>query len=279
MSNIQKDLNDLESELSMDDDLHSDTLLQLEDSSDDSASDPDSQSNFFPIQKVSEDGLLHALTIGASPLIPVMLDLTHKPIPLIALLDAGATCSFLKTLILPKSYWLPYRQYFQIGNGTTMHIDMKSVPITFHLTPDYHITHQFLSSSVKGKDMIIGFDILQNLPDVRWNAQGLRFGNEHIKWTTIPSLCSIGEAVFTEVTNRLIHFCCANSQTEFLQKHQPPLWTRAEFFIKLPFKETAPPSSPTRASHSGMHPDHLKPAQEELKELLQQKLIEETTSS
>ncbi|KAG8472716.1 hypothetical protein CXB51_034748 [Gossypium anomalum] len=56
-----------------------------------------------------------------------------------------------------------------------------------------------------------------------------------------------------------------------------PLWKNPEFFINLPFKKNED-INPTKASHTGMNPEHLLLAQQECKELQQQDLIEPSDS-
>ncbi|KAK8314242.1 hypothetical protein V6Z12_D01G158900 [Gossypium hirsutum] len=54
----------------------------------------------------------------------------------------------------------------------------------------------------------------------------------------------------------------AESHSEFLKKCKNPLWKNSEYFIKLPFKKTED-INPTKASHMGMNPEHLRLAEEE----------------
>ncbi|KAM7528317.1 hypothetical protein LguiB_031727 [Lonicera macranthoides] len=53
----------------------------------------------------------------------------------------------------------------------------------------------------------------------------------------------------------LISQSYAESHVDFLVKCQHPLWQNANFFVTLPFKMTED-VNPTRASHSGMNPEH-----------------------
>ncbi|KAE8719974.1 hypothetical protein F3Y22_tig00109923pilonHSYRG00045 [Hibiscus syriacus] len=70
---------------------------------------------------------------------------------------------------------------------------------------------------------------------------------------------------------------CAESHEEFLSKCDHPLWRNSEFFIQLPFKKNED-INPTKASHSGMNPEHQKLAESECVDLLQQGLIEPSDS-
>jgi hypothetical protein len=80
---------------------------------------------------------------------------------------------------------------------------------------------------------------------------------------------------FTQIANKLKSLC-ADSHSEF--KHPKLLWKNPEFFIKLPFK-LKEDINPTNATHPGMTPNDLKPAQEECSQLFKLGLIEPTTSS
>ncbi|XP_024042684.1 uncharacterized protein LOC112099530 [Citrus clementina] len=59
--------------------------------------------------------------------------------------------------------------------------------------------------------------------------------------------------------------------------HPSPLWKNKDFFIKLPFKLNEG-INPTKATHPGMTPFDFKLAQQECSQLLQQGLIEPTSS-
>ncbi|XP_070005118.1 uncharacterized protein [Nicotiana sylvestris] len=62
-----------------------------------------------------------------------------------------------------------------------------------------------------------------------------------------------------------------------MEKGKHLLWKNEEFFIKLPFKKNEN-INPTKASHSGMNPDHLQLAKKECEELLEFDLIEPSDS-
>ncbi|KAK8504932.1 hypothetical protein V6N12_033186 [Hibiscus sabdariffa] len=70
---------------------------------------------------------------------------------------------------------------------------------------------------------------------------------------------------------------CAESHEDFLSKCDHPLWNNPEFYVKLPFKKNED-VNPTKASHTGMNPQHQKLAEAECNELLQQGLIEPSDS-
>ncbi|OMO87787.1 Zinc finger, CCHC-type [Corchorus capsularis] len=83
---------------------------------------------------------------------------------------------------------------------------------------------------------------------------------------------------FQQIRQKLVLISCAENHSEFLLKCEKPLWKNPEFFISLPFKKSES-INPTKSSHSGMNPDHLKIAIEECSQLQSQGLIEPTTSS
>lgn len=60
--------------------------------------------------------------------------------------------------------------------------------------------------------------------------------------------------------------------------HANPLWKNSDFYVRLPFKKNKE-INPTKACHSRMTPTDLKLAKEECLQLLQQGLIESTTSN
>ncbi|KAK8487576.1 hypothetical protein V6N11_066561 [Hibiscus sabdariffa] len=70
---------------------------------------------------------------------------------------------------------------------------------------------------------------------------------------------------------------CGESHEDFLSKCDHPLWNNPEFYVKLPFKKNED-VNPTKASHTGMNPEHQKLAETECNELLQQGLIEPSDS-
>nr|GEY23456.1 putative zinc finger, CCHC-type [Tanacetum cinerariifolium] len=78
--------------------------------------------------------------------------------------------SILNPNILPDHYWKPHHQNFMAANGEKFVIDKISVPINIRLFPKCVIKIRLLGSSSYGKDLLIGFDILHKLPNLRWTA-------------------------------------------------------------------------------------------------------------
>ena len=282
---------DLESVFSLCDEFDPGAILAIDyDSVDSMDVDSDSSSSSSSDYEQSEtsgiNGIFEALQVPSSlgdlhlqqsPLVKVSLSLSAESPPLlvIALLDTGASCSIINPSLLPSHYWKPYSQYFKAANGDVFHIDKVSSPVSISIFPTLTVTHCLLGSPLSGKDLIIGFDILQNIKRLKWSPTGLRHNSHFIPWSTIPAL-HYAEPL-SQIRQQLVHHCCANSHAEFQSKHSSPLWTRSEFFIRLPFKDNIH-VTPMKASHQGMNPEHMTLANSELEGLLAQSLIEPTNS-
>ncbi|KAJ9550757.1 hypothetical protein OSB04_014802 [Centaurea solstitialis] len=304
------DISDLESLYSLDDEPSDEALCTIiysepssDEESDTSMSDDYSESevfmtNSFPTQsEVFMTKPLHfpyaiqprslASTPSVLPLLrpqPTPLAKVHlltstfaKPIPVIAFFDTGSSVSILDPDILPSDYWKPHHQHFLAANGDTFVIDKISIPIYVRLFPKCVIKHRFLGSSSHGKDLLVGFDILHTLPNIRFAKEGLRYKSFLNPWSSVPKLY-MATSVNTEVIKQqIIQTSCASSHTEFLTKNKNPLWLNPSFFVSLPFKQNED-VNPTKASHPGMNPEHYQLAIKECTELVEQSIIEPTTS-
>ncbi|GJS83600.1 putative reverse transcriptase domain, viral movement protein [Tanacetum coccineum] len=229
----------------------------------------------------------HVLPVQDDPPLPLakvhlLTDAYAKPIPVIAFFDTGSSVSILNPNILPDHYWKPHHQNFMAANGEKFVIDKISVPINIRLFPKCVIKRRLLGSSSHGKDLLIGFDILHKLPNLRWSGEGLHYRSFFNPWTAMHRLfvASITPPIFniSSIKQRLIQTYCASSHTEFLTKHPSPLWLNPSFFVSLPFKQNED-VNPTKASHPGMNPDHYQLAKEECEQLVSQGIIEPTTST
>ena len=205
----------------------------------------------------------------------LLLDTYSRPIPVIALFDTGAAAIILHPRILPQEFWLPYHQMFRVANGETFLITLKSKPILIKIFPTLTIKRQVLGSPLTGKDLLIGFDLLHQIPSLRWSSKGLMHKQHLLTWTQVPHLFTVD--FFDSLKLQIITDCCANNHSEFLLKNSNPLWKNPKFFIYLPFKKNED-VNPTKASHRGMNPEHLALATQELSTLLSEGLIEPTTS-
>ncbi|KAL2519014.1 putative reverse transcriptase domain [Abeliophyllum distichum] len=199
------------------------------------------------------------------------------PIIVAGLFDTGAACSILNPTVLPSSMWKPHRQIFQAANNEYFSTEIISKPVSLQFFPNCKISHRLLGSSLPRKDIVIGFDIIQQL----WSKKvipknnGLQYKSHflpYIRPTTYFSMTSI-----PSLKEKLIQDCCAESHTDFLSKCTNPLWKNSEFFVALPFKLNED-ANPTKASHTGMSPEHIQLATTELANLQAEGLIEPTNS-
>ena len=184
----------------------------------------------------------------------VLLDTYSKPIPVIALFDTGAAATILHPRILPQEFWLPHHQMFRAANGEKFLITLKSKSILIRIFPTLTIKHQVLGSPLTGRDLFIGFDLLHQIPSLRWSSKWLIHKQHLLTWTQVPHLFTVDP--FDSLKLQLISDCCANSHSEFLLKNPNPLWKNPKFFIYLPFKKNED-VNPTKASHRGMNPEHF----------------------
>ncbi|KAK9054644.1 hypothetical protein SSX86_025723 [Deinandra increscens subsp. villosa] len=171
-------------------------------SSDDTSDDQDflyAESDYFYSQKKKDKKRLKEVYMSSSPQKnlepPVPITKVHlltstyaRPIPVIALFDTGSACSILNPDVLPDEYWKPCSRHFIAANGETFTIDKISVPIHLRLFPTCTVQHKFLGSSTHGKDLLLGFDILYRLRDLRYGEEGLRYKKFINPWSTIPKL-------------------------------------------------------------------------------------------
>nr|GEY60997.1 putative reverse transcriptase domain, viral movement protein [Tanacetum cinerariifolium] len=279
------DVSDLESLYSLDDEPSDSVLCTIaySDFSSDDDSDTESDSD-FGVHMINP--IPHVLPIQEDPPLPMakihlLTDAYAKPIPVIAFFDTGSSVSILNPNILAYHYWKPHHQNFMAANGEKFVIDKISVPINIRLFPKCMIKRRLLGSSSHGKDLLIGFDILHKLPNLRWTSKGLHYRSFFNPWTTMHRLfvASITPPIFNinSIKQRLIQTCCASSNIEFLTKHPSRLWLNPSFFVSLPFKQNED-VNPTKASHPGMNPNHYQLAKEECEQLVSQGIIEPTTS-
>ncbi|GJS47542.1 putative zinc finger, CCHC-type containing protein [Tanacetum coccineum] len=155
----------------------------------------------------------HVLPIQEDPPLPLakvhlLTDAYANPIPVIAFFDTGSSVSILNPNILPDHYWKPHHQNFMAANGEKIVIDKISVPINIRLFPNCVIKRRLLGSSSHGKDLLIGFDILHKLPNLRWSGEGLHYRSFFNPWTAKHRLfvSSITPPIFSisSIKQRLI---------------------------------------------------------------------------
>ena len=143
---------------------------------------------------------------------------------------------------------------FSVANGETFLITLKSKPIFIRIFPTFIIRHQVLGSPLTGRDLLIGFDLLHQIPSLRWSSKGLLHKKHLLIWTQVPHLFIVDP--FDSLRLQIINDYCANTYFEFLLKNPNHLWKNPNFFIHLPFKKNED-VNPTKASHRGMNPEHL----------------------
>ena len=130
----------------------------------------------------------------------------------------------------------------------------KSKLILIKIFPTLTIKHQVLGSPLIVKDLLIGFDILHQIPSLRWLSKGLLHKQHFLTWTQVPHLFVVDP--YDSLRFQIINDCCANSHSDFLLKNPNPLWMNPYFFIHLPFKKNED-VNPMKASHRGMNLEHL----------------------
>ncbi|WMV29548.1 hypothetical protein MTR67_022933 [Solanum verrucosum] len=195
-------------------------------------------------------------------------------------MDTGAVTSMLNPTVLPKEQWIPHFQKFNTASkGILTTWVITNNPIIIEFFPGVQFRTKLLGSIIPGTDFIIGFDIYKQLNDqLIVKTQGIAFRDNFKPYTTTTRLFSITEDERVKNINcQLVEESCVDSHSEFMKKHDKPLWINEEFFIRLPFKRNEN-INPTRASHSGMNPEHLLLAKKECEELLEYGLIEPSHS-
>ncbi|GJS01532.1 hypothetical protein Tco_0318040 [Tanacetum coccineum] len=225
-------------------------------------------------------------------LIPYVLPIQEDPpLPLakvhlltvIAFCRSGSSVSIWNLNILQYHYWKPHHQNFMAANGEKFVIDKISVPINIRLFPKCVIKRRLLGSSSHGKDLLIGFDILHKLPNLRWSGEGLHYRSFFNPWTAMHRLfvASITPPIFniSSISKYYPQKACCDPPIRFSLRTKPAftLWLNPSFFVSLPFKQNED-VNPTKASHPGMNPDHYQLAKEECEQLVSQGIIEPTTS-
>ncbi|GJS01535.1 hypothetical protein Tco_0318043 [Tanacetum coccineum] len=189
------DVSDLELLYSLDDEPSDSVLCTIAysyfSSDDDSDSDSLESDSDFGVHIINP--IPHVLPIQEdSPLplakIHLLTDAYAKYILVIAFFDTGSSVSILNPNILLDHYWKPYHQNFMAANGEKFVIDKISVPINIQLFPKCIIKRRLLGSSSHGKELLVGFDILHKLPNLRWTGEGLHYRSFFNPWTAMHRL-------------------------------------------------------------------------------------------
>ncbi|KAL4579646.1 hypothetical protein LXL04_015802 [Taraxacum kok-saghyz] len=206
----------------------------------------------YPRQTTKPRPIPHLLPIQRTQPMPLakvhlLTDVYSKPIPVIAFFDISSFVSIIDPNILPARFWKPHYQMFYAANGQTFVVNKISIPINIRL---------FLRCVY---------------------GTGLRYKSFFNPYSPVQRVCMTTLVSIDTIWQSIIQTSCANSHTEFLKKNPSPLWLNPDFFVELPFKQNED-VNPTKASHPGMNPDHYQLAVQECVDLVEQGVIESTTS-
>ena len=80
---------------------------------------------------------------------------------------------------------------FRAANGETFFITLKSKPLFIRIFPALIIRPQVLRSPLTGRDILIGFDLLHQIPNLRWSSKGLMNKQHLLTWTQVPHLFTV----------------------------------------------------------------------------------------
>ncbi|KAL4303399.1 hypothetical protein GQ457_10G020850 [Hibiscus cannabinus] len=215
-----------------------------------------------------------------TPHIPVSVycEKYDKAIEAIAFIDTGAGKTIMNPDILPKTWWKPYTKKFSTASNEIFTTYLVSKPITIQFFPGCSIRTTVLGSRLPGKDILLGFDIFNQVRLLRITPRGIEYIQMFKPFVQIERLFLTQsteeiQSLIAELKAR----SCTESHEDFLSKCDHPLWQNPEFYVKLPFKKNED-INPTKASHTRMNPEHQKLAIAECNELLQQGLIEPSDS-
>ena len=177
---------DVESLFSLDDDYSLQALVVMvySTSEEDSNSDSYDASN-LEIQTIYTSQPIIASLTSPTPIVQVhiLLKTYSRPISVIALFDIGAAATIFHPKILPTKFWLPHNQMFRAANGETFLITQKSKPIIIRIFLTLTIRHQVLGFPLTNRDLVISFDLLHQIPSLRWSSKGLLHKQHLLTWT------------------------------------------------------------------------------------------------
>ncbi|KAK8526460.1 hypothetical protein V6N12_020931 [Hibiscus sabdariffa] len=219
-------------------------------------------------------------SITPTPHVPVSIYLGKysKAIDVIVFVDTGAAKTIMNPDILPAKWWTPHKKTFSTASSDEFVTHLISEPITIQFFPGCSVRTKVLGSKLPGKDLVVGFDVYTQAKFLRIIPEGLRYKQMLKPFVDISRLFIVQPTEEIKVLlEELKSKSCAESHEDFLSKCDHPLWRNSEFYVKLPFKKNED-VNPTKASHTGMNPEHQRLAEAECNELLQQGLIEPSDS-
>ncbi|KAH9769355.1 hypothetical protein KPL71_011965 [Citrus sinensis] len=197
----------------------------------------------------------------------------HKPVPVIGFIDTGVDTSMIDPSILPSDCWENHSKLFRDVNGETFETTLiTKKPIGIQFFPNCIIWKKIVASTLRDKDLLIGFDILHLVKNLFITSSGIRYKHMFLPYTDMLRLYTLSDVPtpYSHISQKLLEYCPENHS----QFYYPfPLWKNEQFFIHLPFKLNED-INPTKASHPSMSPSDLLLAKQECSQLLQQGLIE-----
>ncbi|KAH9744221.1 hypothetical protein KPL70_003601 [Citrus sinensis] len=142
---------ELEFYFSEQDEPNDETVLVLQNSSDDS--DSDQSQVIFHQQLLSLDTTVPIPSIK----LQILTSKFQRPVPTIGLIDTGAQRSMLNPHILPSQYWTESEDHFKAVNGKlfTTSLITKN-PIDIQIFPNCVIWTKVISSTLPNKDFLLG---------------------------------------------------------------------------------------------------------------------------
>lgn len=170
---IDSEFSDVESQFSLEDSYSPDSLLALPYYS---SSEEESEAELLdPPAQYNTDLIAPAHLVQPTPTARISICPAPfaRPILVIAYFDTGAAATIINLHLLPDSHWKSTKLTFRAVNGDLFQITKISKPITIQIFPNLKIQHQVLGCKVTSKDLLVGFNILHQLPSLHWNKHGL----------------------------------------------------------------------------------------------------------
>ncbi|KAL2490962.1 Uncharacterized protein Adt_26590 [Abeliophyllum distichum] len=116
--------------------------------------------NYDECYRIQVTGLSLSVPMIEMKIFPSKYD---RPVVVAGLFDTGTTCSILNPTVFPSSMWKSHRQIFQAAYNEYLSTEIISKPVNIQVFPNCTISHKLLGSSLPSKDIVVGFDIIQQL--------------------------------------------------------------------------------------------------------------------
>ncbi|KAL4336066.1 hypothetical protein GQ457_07G043400 [Hibiscus cannabinus] len=270
---------DVESIFSIDDEPNDNSLFSIQGLEDSKEETDSSTEEIYMLQAEINSSTIMA-SIVPTPHVPVSiyLDKYDKATDVIAFMDTGAAKTIMNPDILPTHWWKPHIRKFSTASSDEFVTKLISKPITIQFFPGCSVRTTVLGSKLTGKDLVVGFDLYRQAKFLRIIPDGIRYKQMFKPFVDISRLFLVQPTEEIKVLMETLKSrSCAESHEDVLSKCDHPLWKNPEFYVKLPFKKNED-INPTKASHTGMNPEHQRLAETECNELVQQGLIEPSNS-